>query len=414
MLSLGLFPAPVQAQSGVVISTREPPPAPEINGAAVVGLRAGTPFLYRVAATGSAALAFEATGLPAGLSIDASTTGIISGSVAAEGEYTVLLRVSNTSGTAERGLTLQVGDTLALTPPMGWNSYDSFDDSINESQFLEQAAWLSENLQPFGWNTVVIDFRWYDPDAPQSDGYGGNNPQLSIDGNGRLQPATNRFPSSAGGAGFRAIADQVHGLGLKFGIHIMRGIPRLAVNGDLPIASSAFSATDAVRASTDNGYTCTWNTDMFGVQGATPAGQAWYDSIFAQYAEWGVDFVKVDDATKNRPADQLEYHQSEVEAIQNAIHATGRSIVLSLSPGESLVSSASHLASWANMWRMSDDFWDRGGISTTPSRSRPVGSRPAAAATGQTRTCCPSGIWGRVARWTEPIARRASRRTSRC
>jgi hypothetical protein len=357
-LSLGLLAAPVQAQSGAVISAIEPGPAPQINGATLVGLRAGTPFVYRVAATGSAGLAFEASGLPAGLSIDAAT-GIISGSVAAEGDYPLSLRVSNTSGTAERALTLRVGDTLALTPPMGWNSYDSFDDSINESQFLEQVAWFAENLQPFGWNTVVIDFRWYDPNAPQSDGYGGNNPQLNIDANGRLQPATNRFPSSANGVGFRAIADQVHALGLRFGIHIMRGIPRLAVNGDLPIAGSAFSAADAVRASTDNGYTCTWNTDMFGVQGAIPAGQAWYDSIFAQYAEWGVDFVKVDDATKNRPANQVEYHQSEVEAIQNAIHASGRSMVLSLSPGESLISAASHLSSRANMWRMSDDFWDR-------------------------------------------------------
>lgn len=356
--ALSLFGAPLHAQGGLLISTREPAPGPEINGATWVGVRAGSPVLRRVSATGNAPLRFEAIGLPAGLSIDAST-GIISGSVAAEGEYALLLRVSNASGTAERQLTIRVGDTLALTPPMGWNSYDSFDDSIDESQFFEQVAWLSQNLQPFGWDTAVIDFRWYDPNAPQSDGYAGNNPQLNIDANGRLQPATNRFPSSAGGVGFRAIADQVHALGLRFGIHIMRGIPRLAVNADLPIAGSAFSAADAVRASTDNGYTCTWNTDMYGVQGATAAGQAWYDSIFAQYAEWGVDFVKVDDATKNRPANLVEYHQSEVEAIQNAIHATGRSIVLSLSPGESLVSSADHLARWANMWRMSDDFWDR-------------------------------------------------------
>jgi alpha-galactosidase len=355
-LSCGRMPAMLQDPS-TRISAREPGPTPQIHGATLVGFRAGTPFVHRAAATGSAPLAFEATGLPAGSSIDAST-GIISGTVTAEGEYTVLLRVSNALGAAERELTMRVGDALALTPPMGWNSYDSFDDAVSESQFLEQAAWLRDNLQPFGWNTVVIDFRWYDPNAPDSD-QSAENPQLRIDDNGRLQPAPNRFPSSAGGAGFRAIADQVHAWGLQFGIHIMRGIPRRAVSANLPIAGSAFTAADAVRASSDNGYTCVWNSDMFGVQGATPAGQAWYDSIFAQYAEWGVDFVKVDDATKNRPANLVEYHQSEVEAIQKAIHASGRSMVLSLSPGESLVSSASHLAGWANMWRMSDDFWDR-------------------------------------------------------
>jgi alpha-galactosidase len=354
---LGPLEAQAPAQTEVAISSADLPDAPRIGGASVVGLRAGTPFLHRVAAVASSAVTFEALGLPPGSSID-PTTGIISGSVASEGSYPVTVRVSNAAGTAEKALTLVVGDTLALTPPMGWNSYDSFDDVVNESQFLQQAEWLSQNLQPFGWDTVVIDYRWYDPSTPASD-QNGNNPQLTIDANGRLQPAVNRFPSAANGAGFRSIAERVHALGLKFGIHIMRGIPRLAVNANLPIAGSSFSAQEAARASTDNGYLCVWNSDMYGVQGATPAGQAWYDALFAQYAEWGIDFVKVDDATKNRPAELVEYHQSEVEAIQNAIHKAGRSIVLSLSPGESLISAAAHLSSWANMWRMSDDFWDR-------------------------------------------------------
>src|SRR5262245_1587534 len=181
---LALFATRVQAQSTVAISTRALPAVPRIGGAAVVGLRAGTPFLHRVAAASNSALSFEASGLPPGLSIDA-TTGIISGSVASEGTYPVALRVSSAAGRTEGELSLIVGDTLALTPPMGWNSYDSFNDAVNEAQFLAQAEWLSQNLQPFGWNTVVIDYRWYDPNTPGSDQYA-DNPQLSLDANGRL------------------------------------------------------------------------------------------------------------------------------------------------------------------------------------------------------------------------------------
>jgi hypothetical protein len=324
-----------------------------------IGVFTNTPLVHTLAATGSAPLTFSVTGLPAGVMLDAAT-GRFSGTPTTAGSYPLVVTVSNAMGSAERTITLVVGDTVALTPPMGWNSYDSFDDDVREAEFLAQAEVVSEDLLAFGWDTVVVDFRWYDPNTPGSD-QGGNNPGLSIDANGRFTPPSNKFPSAAGGVGFKSIADQVHAMGLKFGIHIMRGIPRLAVNGDLPIANSTYTATDAVRASSDNGYTCVWNSDNYGVRGDTPAGQAWYDSIFALYASWGIDFVKVDDMTKNRPANQIEYHRTEVEAIVNAIKKSGRSIVFSLSPGETPLSAADHVKVWGNMWRMSDDFWDRPG-----------------------------------------------------
>lgn len=335
------------------------PAAPRIHGPARAGFYAGKSVVHTIAATGQAPLAYAAAGLPAGLTLDAAT-GRLTATGLPAGEYPLDVTVTNAMGAATRRIVLVSGDTVALTPPMGWNSYDSFDDDVRESEFLAQAAAVRDNLLPYGWDTVVVDFRWYDPNTPGSD-QGGSNPNLTIDANGRLLPSTNKFPSAANGVGFKSIADQVHAMGLKFGIHIMRGIPRLAVQNDRPILGSTDTATDAARASNDNGYTCVWNSDMYGVRGDTAAGQAYYDSLFALYASWGIDFVKVDDMTKNRPANQIEYHRTEVEAIVNAIKKTGRSIAFSLSPGETPVSAADHVKVWGNQWRMSDDFWDRPG-----------------------------------------------------
>jgi hypothetical protein len=240
---------------------------------------------------------------------------------------------------------------VASTPPMGWNSYDSFDDSVKESEVLAQAQVVKEALLEFGWSYVIVDFRWYDPNAPASDQNSLTNP-LTMDANGRLLPAVNRFPSATGSNGFKPLADQIHAMGLKFGIHIMRGIPRQAEQANSSILGSAFHAQDAA----DTVNVCTWNRDMYGVKGDTAAGQAYYDSIFQLYAAWGIDFVKVDDMIRNIAP--INYHRAEVEAIRKAIDKTGRPIVLSLSPGEMQPSDAAHLAANANMWRMANDFWD--------------------------------------------------------
>jgi hypothetical protein len=163
---------------------------------------------------------------------------------------------------------------------------------------------------------------------------------------GRMWPATNRFPTAVGGEGFKPIADAVHALGLKFGIHIMRGIPRIAVKENLPIEGSNFTASDVANTNDK----CVWCPDMFGVRG-NAGGQAWYDSCARLWASWGVDYIKVDDLS--RP-----YHTAEVELIRNAIDHCGRSIVFSTSPGETPVEDAQHILSHANLWRVSDDFWD--------------------------------------------------------
>ena len=236
---------------------------------------------------------------------------------------------------------------LAPRPPMGWNSWNSFATTITEAQSREIAAIMAEKLLPFGYDVFTIDIQWYEPEA-RSYTYN-NDPKPAMDAYGRLIPAPNRFPSSAGGKGFAPLAAAVHKLGLKFGIHLMRGIPRLAVERNLPVLGTDLRAQDIA----DTGSTCPWNPDMYGVDMRKPGAQAYYDSVFALYASWGVDFVKMDDMS--RPYDS---HAPEIEAAHKAILATGRPIMLSLSPGETPVHRADHVRRFAQMWRISDDFWD--------------------------------------------------------
>ncbi len=234
----------------------------------------------------------------------------------------------------------------AARPPMGWNSWDCFGGSVTEDEVLANAAFLAEHLLPVGWDTVVVDIQWYEA-APGVDDYERVS-RPTLDAWGRPQPAPNRFPSAASG-GFRALADRVHALGLRFGVHLMRGVPRLAVELDLPILGS--TATCAEIADPSN--VCPWNPDNVGVDMSAPGAQSYYDSVMAQLADWGVDFVKLDDVLY--PPIQT----AEIEAISRAIDASGRPMVLSLSPGKRL--STEHLdtlRSTAQLWRISDDLWD--------------------------------------------------------
>jgi hypothetical protein len=230
---------------------------------------------------------------------------------------------------------------------MGWNSYDGFGDNVTEAEILSNAAVVRDQLLPHGWSTVVVDYRWYDPGAYNNNPNSRAGVELSMDQYGRLLPAPNRFPSAADGKGFKPLADKVHAMGLKFGIHIMRGIPQQAVTRKTPIEQSTFNAADAANTKD----ICRWCKDMFGVDASTQAGQDYYDSLFRLYASWGLDFVKVDDLSN-------PYSDKEIEAIRKAIDKCGRPIVFSTSPGETPVAKADHVSVHANMWRISGDFWD--------------------------------------------------------
>nr|WP_176484646.1 glycoside hydrolase family 27 protein [Sphingomonas spermidinifaciens] len=239
------------------------------------------------------------------------------------------------------------GALLAPRPPMGWNSWNSFATTITEAQARETATIMRDKLLPFGYDVFTIDIQWYEP-AASSYTYN-KDPIPAMDGHGRLIPAPNRFPSSADGSGFTRLAAEVHGMGMRFGIHLMRGIPRLAVRRNLPILGTRYRAQDIA----DTSSICPWNPDMYGVDMTRPGAQAYYDSVFRLYAGWGVDFVKMDDMS--RPYDA---HAPEIEAAHRAIQNSGRPMVLSLSPGETPVIRGDHVREYAQMWRISDDFWD--------------------------------------------------------
>jgi hypothetical protein len=239
------------------------------------------------------------------------------------------------------------GAALAPRPPMGWNSWNAFATTITEAQALETASIMAEKLLPSGYNVLTVDIQWYEPNASSYEYR--KDAALTMDAYGRLSPAPNRFPSARDGSGFKRLADRVHALGLKFGIHVMRGIPRQAVRANTPILGTSLHARDIA----DTNSVCAWNGDMYGVDMSKPGAQAYYDSLFKLYASWGVDFVKMDDMS--RP---YEHNWPEIEAAHRAIAASGRAIDLSLSPGETDLRWAAHVPHHAQMWRISDDFWD--------------------------------------------------------
>lgn len=245
---------------------------------------------------------------------------------------------------------------FAVTPPMGWNSYDYYDTTVNEEQIKANADYMAANLKKYGWEYIVVDIEWYSNDAGtqreefQYIPFG----DMQIDEYGRLQPSESRFPSSKGGKGFKELADYVHNLGLKFGIHIMRGIPRIAAHNHMPIFGTDMTANVAA----DAGSICGWNPDMYGIRD-NEAGQAYYDSIIQMYADWGVDFIKCDDICDSwmyRGPYFSGWHETRM--LHDAIMKTGRQIVLSLSPGPAHVDRAYQYCQYANMWRITDDFWD--------------------------------------------------------
>jgi len=246
-------------------------------------------------------------------------------------------------------------DQYAKRPPMGWNSWDCYAATVTEKQLLENAEYMQKNLLFCGWEYIVCDIQWYEPLAGTEEGEYRPFAKLCMDEYSRLLPAENRFPSSAGGKGFAPIAEKIHDMGLKFGIHYMRGIPRQAVH-----SQSKIKGTNTTADKIANPYSISkWNSDMYGVDSSKPHAQDYYNSVFELFASWGVDYVKVDDICNTNMYPNNPYSgQGEIEMMSRAIENCGRPMVLSLSPGPALIDKAWHLSRYANMWRITDDFWD--------------------------------------------------------
>ncbi len=241
--------------------------------------------------------------------------------------------------------------TTPDVPPMGWNSWDSYGTTVTEAEVLANARFMAEHMASAGWDTVVVDIQWYEPTA-RAGGYNEGAPVL-FDERGFLQPVVARFGSAADGAGFAPLAAAVHELGLRFGIHLMRGIARRAAETDLPVSGTSYRTSEI--ADTDS--TCPWNSDNYGLRHDHPGAQAWLDAMIDHVVGWGVDFLKVDDML-------APYHADAIEALSLAVRRAelqhGRRVTVSLSPGTELsLAHLEHLREHADMWRVSDDLWDR-------------------------------------------------------
>ena len=231
---------------------------------------------------------------------------------------------------------------------MGWNSWDCYGAAVTEDIVRQNAEFMAKNLKQYGWEYVVVDIQWSAPNAKSHE----YDPftELCMDEYSRLIPAENRFPSSAGGKGFAPLAEYVHSLGLKFGIHIMRGIPRQAVHRNTKIKGTDKTAREIAKTAS----ICAWNTDMYGVDPDKEGARAYYDSIFELYASWGVDFIKCDDIAR-----ELPHEEAELVMLSESLRSCGRDMVLSLSPGAALLEKAELYKQVSDMWRITDDFWDK-------------------------------------------------------
>lgn len=241
-----------------------------------------------------------------------------------------------------------MGKIVAKTAPMGWNSWDCYGASVTEETVRKNADFMAKHLKQYGWEYIVVDIQWYEPTANNHE-YHPFAP-LCMDEYARVIPAENRFPSAAGGKGFAPLAEYVHSLGLKFGIHIMRGIPREAVVRNLKIKGTDRTAREIARFSS----ICNWNPDMYGVDPEKEGAKAYYESIFELYASWGVDYIKCDDICR-----ELPHEEAELRLISETLRDCGREMVFSLSPGPALPEKAELYKETADLWRITDDFWDK-------------------------------------------------------
>ncbi|MGV3560990.1 NPCBM/NEW2 domain-containing protein [Larkinella arboricola] len=267
------------------ILTPLPAPKPKINSASIFGATPGNPFLYTIAATGNRPMQFSATNLPRGLTVDAKT-GIISGKVAQRGTYVVTLKARNALGEASKKLTIKIGDTIALTPPIGWNGWNSWAKLIDREKVVASArAMVNMGLSQHGWTYINIDDAWQ---GPRGGAYNAIMPN-------------EKFPK------FKEMVDEIHGLGLKVGVYSTPWVTSYAgyPGGSAHFANGFFP--DSIRAN--------HRAHRF-------IGKYRFETADArQMAEWGIDFLKYD----------WRLEVPSAERMATALRQSGRDIVYSIS-----------------------------------------------------------------------------------
>jgi alpha-galactosidase len=249
---------------------------------------------------------------------------------------------------SEIDTTPNINKNLLPKPPMGWNSWDSYGWTVNEAQVRANAEFMAKNLKQLGYEYIIIDQGWFADSAASSfEAFVhetiSTTPTYNIDQNGILQPDTIKFPSARGGKGFKPLADYIHSLGLKFGVHELRGIPWSATQNNRTIKGTNILCSTIAQP--DKG--CDWYDGFYGVDMSKPGAQTYYNSVFKAYADWGVDYIKVDDVV-NIP---------ELEGISKGIRNSGRDIVISVVPDNDIIS-VEKLKKNAHVARTGFDFWD--------------------------------------------------------
>jgi alpha-galactosidase len=312
------------------ILTPPAPPTPRVNGPGVFGVRPGSPFLYSIPATGTRPMTFAVEGLPRGLRLDAAT-GQITGRLTQAGEYSVTLRATNALGQGQKKFRIVAGDKIALTPPMGWSSWNCWGDAVSQEKVLSSARALSEKgLREHGWTYINIDDGWQGPRGGKFNA---------------IQP-NKKFPD------MKKLGDDIHGLGLKFGIY--SGPWRGTYAGYLGSSSDNADGTyDWVKSGDVNEF-YKLNKDP-NAPGAKPNWVNWTFGKYSfakqdarQWAEWNIDYVKYDWFPNDVP---------HVKEMSDALRQPGRDVVYSLS-NTAIYDNAADYVRLANLWRTTGDIND--------------------------------------------------------
>lgn len=307
-------------------------PLPRINGAKVFGVRPGSPLRFQVAVSGMRPMRFKAEGLPKGVSIDPGT-GLISGSVATRGEYAVKVTATNAKGAASGSLRIVVGDKLALTPPMGWNSWYCFSEAVSDEHVRAMAKAMHDSgLVNYGWTYVNIDDCWQGASRTATGDMTSNE----------------RFPDMASMTGY------IHSLGLKAGIYSTPWMGSYAgfMGGSAPNDRFDYSAMALPRAERLQEGQIYGRWPNFEKRGAGKTGPVWLmDRDMKRLAQWGFDYIKVDWKPIDIPT---------TKRISDDIRASGRDIVLSLSNAATFEWGADY-GKHAQLWRTSGDIHDSWG-----------------------------------------------------
>lgn len=229
------------------------------------------------------------------------------------------------------------------SPPMGWNSFDSYGVYCYEEAAFANLEAMNIKLKPYGYIYFVIDNGWFGEYLLEKNtrfSVERHASDIHINEYGLFEPSKTYFPN-----GFKDLINSCHAKGLKFGLHLMRGIPRKAVHLNTPIKGTKYKAADIA----DTINVCTWCTYNYGVDMSKPGAQEYYNSLINQMADWGVDFIKYDDIVP---------YPEEVNAIVKAISQCNRPIILSLSPGDKVDNRDLPVLSRADMLRVTADIWD--------------------------------------------------------